>query len=140
MTATWPRIMSGMDSGSRSVLKNISAARPNASVGRMSGDMNIASSACVHHVLRPLMASAAAVPRTTEIAVADTAMTRLFQAAVWICADCTGSNSAEYQRSDNAGGGKRSERESVNDVMMTTTTGTIKISNATMLSSPSTTR
>jgi hypothetical protein len=82
MTATWPTIMSGIDSGSPSVLKNISAARPKASVGRMSGDMKRASSAWLHHVRRRVMASAAAVPSTTEIAVADMATTRLFHAAV----------------------------------------------------------
>src|SRR6266850_1490865 len=140
ITATWPTIISGIDSGSPSVLKNISAASPKARVGRISGDMKSASSVWLHHVRRRVIASAAAVPSTTAIVVDEAATTRLCQAAVWICADWTGSKRLRYQRSDIAGGGKRSERESVNDVISTTTTGTIKISSAAALSRPSATR
>src|SRR5882724_6500783 len=124
ITATWPTIMSGIDSGSPSVLKNMSAASPKARVGRISGDMKTASRAWAHHVRRPAMATAAAVPSTTAAVVEQNAISTLFQAAMWIWTDWTGSKRLRYQRSDTAGGGKRSERESVNEVISTTSTGT----------------
>ena len=43
----------------------------------------------------------------------------LFQAAMWIWTDWIGSKRLRYQRRDTAGGGKRSERESVNEVFNT---------------------
>jgi hypothetical protein len=80
------------------------------------------------------------VPSTTETAVAEAAITTLFQAAVWIWADCAASKRLRYQRSESWGGGKRSERESVNDVTSTTTTGVMRISSAIAASVPRTTR
>src|SRR5258708_18579854 len=121
ITATWPTIISGIDSGSPSVLKNMSAASPKARVGRISGDMKTASRAWAHHVRRPAMASAAAVPRTTATVVAQNAISTLFQAAMWIWTDWTGSKRLRYHRSDPAGGGKRSEREAADEGSSATT-------------------
>ena len=59
----------------------ISAANPNASAGSTSGDMNSRSVRRTQATLLRAMASAAAVPSTAEIAVAQPATTRLFQAA-----------------------------------------------------------
>ena len=86
------------------------------------------------------MASAAAVPSTTATVVDQNATSRLFQAAMWICADWMASKRLRYQRSESAGGGKRRERESVNEVISTTSTGVTRISSAIALSRPSTSR
>src|ERR1051325_10098406 len=69
------------------------------------------------------IASDAGVPSTTEMTVVQKATIRLAQAArcIW-----SASSSAQYQRSDNPLGGKRSDSEDVKEVSITTIVGPIR--------------
>src|ERR1041384_6593397 len=120
-----------------SLLTNTSAAKPNASAGNSSGDMNSTSAARTHFDRLRAIASEAAVPSTTAITVVQNATTRLAQAArcIW-----SASSSAQYQRSDSPLGGKRSDSEGVNEVRITTMVGPIRNTIATSASAPNSTR
>ena len=107
-TMTWPSTSSGMLGESPSLLMKTSAAKPKASAGSSSGDMNSRSQRLTHFDGCARWRCEAAVPSTTEMGVVQNATTRLFQAArcIW-----SASSSAQYQRSDKPGGGNRSDSE-----------------------------
>src|SRR3954470_2152034 len=122
-TITWPSTRN-VRLGEKPIrLMKTSAAKPNASAGNSSGDMNSTSAARTHFDALRAIASEAAVPSTTEMIVVQNATIRLAQAArcIW-----SASSSAQYQRSDNPLGGKRSDSDAVNEVRMTTMVGPIR--------------
>src|SRR5262249_50733210 len=115
----------------------ISAAKPKASAGSSSGDMNRRSQARTQAERLRAMPSAAAVPSTTEITVVQNATTRLFQAAACIW---SASMSAAYQRSDSPSGGNLSDCDAVNEVSSTIKVGPTRKMMATAASAPNTRR
>src|SRR5689334_10828793 len=80
-TTTCPSTRKGMFGANPSLWMKISAAKPKASAGSSSGDMNRTSQARAKAERLRAMPSAAAVPSTTETTVVQNATTRLFQAA-----------------------------------------------------------
>src|SRR5271170_3777921 len=119
-----------------SLLMKMSAAKPKASAGNSSGDINSRSAARISGARLRAIASDAAVPRTTEIIVVQKATTRLFHAARCIWSALI---SAAYQRSERPAGGKRSDSDAVNEVISTISVGATKKISATAQSSPNTT-
>ena len=95
---TCPAISTGVDGRSPISVKYISSARPIASDGSTTGDMNRRSRRPAHRQDRFAIANAASVPSVVAIAVEQVATIRLFSAARWISADFSWSNSARYQR------------------------------------------
>src|SRR5438128_1694954 len=120
-----------------SLWMKISAAKPKASAGSSSGDMNRRSQARASSERLRARPSAAAVPSTTASTVVQNATTRLFQAAACIW---SASMSATYQRSDNPSGGNLSDCEAVNEVSSTITVGATRNTIATAASAPNTSR
>src|SRR4029079_16308350 len=112
-------------------------AKPKASAGSSSGDMNSTSATRTHFEELRAMASEAAVPSSTEMMVVQNATIRLAQAArcIW-----SASMSAQYQRSDRPFGGKRSDSEGVKEVRITTIVGPIRNTMAIPASTPNTIR
>src|SRR5262249_52513359 len=115
----------------------ISAAKPKASAGSSSGDMNRRSTARMSGERLRAMPSAAAVPSTTEITVVQNATTRLFQAAACIW---SASISAAYQRSDSPSCGNFSDCDAVSEVSSTISVGPTRKTMATAASAPNTRR
>src|SRR6516162_10061503 len=113
------------------------AAKPKASAGSSSGDMNSTSQARASGERLRAMPSAAAVPSNTESAVVQNATTRLFQAAACIW---SASSSATYQRNDRPSGGNFSDCDAVNDVSSMITVGPTRNTIATAASAPNTNR
>src|SRR5438876_2586950 len=109
------------------------AAKPKASAGSRSGDMKTTSQARAQRARLPAMASAPAVPKTTDAAVAHTATIRLFHAASCIC---SASSSAAYQRNEYPGGGNFREGELVKEVRSTSAVGAMRNTMATPARTP----
>src|SRR6266581_1124681 len=116
---------------------NTNAAKPNASAGNSSGDMNSMSKALAAAPPERAIASAAAVPSTADRIVVQNATTRLVHAArcIW-----SASSSARYQRNDSAPGGNRSDCDAVSEVRITISLGPIRKTTATAVSAANTTR
>src|SRR5262249_37697893 len=108
-----------------------SAAKPKASAGSSSGDMNSRSNSRAAALRERAIASEAAVPRTAEIAVVQNATTRLVQAArcIW-----SGSSSALYEGGERPSGGTRSDCEAVSEVSSTIRLGPMRNTTATAVS------
>src|SRR5436309_519262 len=100
-----------------------SAAKPKASAGSSSGDMNSMSKLLAAAPRERAIASAAAVPSTAESTVVQKATTRLVHAArcIW-----SASSSATYQRNDSDCGGNRKDCDAVNEVRITIRLGPIR--------------
>ena len=79
------------------------------------------------------MASAAAVPSTTQMSVVQAATTRLFHAArcIW-----SASANARYQRSDSPDGGNFSDSDAVSEVSSTMIVGATSTTIAITASAP----
>src|SRR5258708_34776887 len=99
---------------------NTRAAKPKASAGSTSGDMNSGSKPRAQPPPDREIARAAAVPKVVDTTVAQNATTRLVQAAccIWVAL-----SSAVYHRRDSPSGGKRKDCEAVSDVSKTITLG-----------------
>ncbi len=97
LITTWPIASVASDGGTPSSENSISDAKPNASAGRISGDMNSRSSARAQPPRLRAIASAAGTPSSTEADTAIAATCRLIRAAAWIS---LASSSAAYQRSE----------------------------------------
>src|SRR5215470_3210103 len=115
----------------------MSAAKPKASAGSSSGDMNRTSQARMSGERLRAMPSAAAVPSTTAMTVVQNATTRLFQAAACIW---SASISAAYQRSDSPSGGNFSDCDAVNEVSSMIAVGPTRNTIAIAASPPNTRR
>src|ERR1700722_7504492 len=120
---------------SRSLLMNMSAAKPKANAGNSSGDMKSRSAARINGARLRAIASDAAGPGTTEMIVVQKATTRLFHAArcIW-----SASISAAYQRSERPAGGNRNDSDAVSEVISTISVGATRKTSATAESSPNT--
>src|SRR5882757_2814703 len=114
---------------------NTSAAKPKASAGNSSGDMNSMSNAFANALLEREIASDAAVPSTAESTVVQNATTRLVHAA---CCIWSASSSARYQRNDRPSGGNRNDCDAVSEVRMTIRLGPIRKTTATEVSAANT--
>src|SRR5712692_3843169 len=108
-----------------------SAAKPNASAGSSSGDMNSMSNALAAAPREREIASAAAVPSTAESTGVQNATTRLVHAArcIW-----SASSSATYQRNDSDCGGNRKDCDAVSEVRITIRLGPMRNTTATAVS------
>src|SRR5882757_9777720 len=116
---------------------NTSAAKPKASAGNSSGDMNSMSNAFANALLEREIASDAAVPSTAESTVVQNATTRLVHAA---CCIWSASSSARYQRNDRPSGGNRNDCDAVSEVRITIRLGPIRKTTAIAVSAANTTR
>src|SRR5713226_1282919 len=114
-----------------------SAAKPNASAGSSSGDMNSMSNALAAAPREREIASAAAVPSTAESTVVQNATTRLVHAA---CCIWSASSSARYQRNDSPSGGNLSDCDAVSEVRITIRLGPMRKTTATAVSAMNTRR
>jgi hypothetical protein len=93
----WPTISDSAEIGKPMTEKNISEARPKASAGNTSGDMNRLSSSRAVNFSDRAIASDAATPKTTARMVVASATLKLLAAAK---CNCQASISATYQRKE----------------------------------------
>src|SRR5215468_3513769 len=116
----WPTVSVQIDNRTDIRLNTMSKARPNAIAGSTIGDMKRLSRKPAQALRLRAMPSAAAVPSTLHVSVAQNASLRLVQVAAINSSDCS---SSLYQRSDQLGGGNLSVCAPVNEVINTTTVG-----------------